>query len=789
LFEVVRFNYNHDSLFRLLKTDLVPMGDGLDLADSRARVDQLENYCLEFGIHHYKWSMPSWPWCRKGKDGKSYSPQEEERLAQVNESHNYLMAWLEDWFDFASHKDSQTGIAGHTGRQWAHEIINLLEGLGVPETLYDWAQEAERQGQPVEKVSHEQMYKKVLAFLDELVNLSGDEVLSLPEMALLLEEALGDINYSMVPPSLDHVLVTTVERGYTQERKHVFVMGLNDGLFPRKMGEEGLIKDKDRSALAEAGIHLAGGALTQAFNENFLFYLACTRATHSLTLSYANASGEGEPQEPSLVMKRLASLGYTQEAHKVPLHIEEGTETAYMWRPNQSLSLLSSQWGNLLGGASLAQPWWALYEWALASQEYRPRLQQVTQGLFDNNEVPVLEPAVVRGLFLPHQYMTGSVTRLEKYEACPFKFLAEYGFKLQARKVASYGAPEIGTLLHDHLRALGEELLQEGRQWRDLGPEEQKERCQAIASHVMDESLLGYNNVTDAAYDKARYDRLVKTLEATVARLVDWSSKSDFSMTALEKSFGMHDEWPSVDVPLGKGQVLKLQGQIDRIDTWEDQGTTYGLIMDYKTGSAGISGGQLYYGLKLQLLTYWLAYKHVKGHEHIVPAGTIYTPVKNAKLSVSTPMSKEEAAHELATSSEFRSFGYFTDTPDVLMHMDALKADNKAGLYVPIRISSKGINGQDKWRTKSVGDYDIMADYVTHKMAQTGQGIGAGQFPVSPYMYKKKNACSFCDYKSVCRFESRRNSYNYLPDLTEEEALNKMREALGIQVKEEGGEA
>lgn len=814
LLEVVRYNYNNDAIFRLLKTDLVPVGPDLDLEEARFRVDQLENYCLEFGVHHYKWDMPSWPWMVKGPDGKAYSDLEEDRHKQVNETHRAIMDWLEDWFDFASKVD------GHTGREWAQEIYGVLDRLGVAETLYRWAQEADEAGQPVEKASHEQMYSQVMNFLDQLARVGGDRFLSLDELALLLEEGLEDMNYSMVPPSLDHVLVTTVERGYTQERKHVFVMGLNDGLFPRKMGDEGLIKDRERAALAEVGLNLAGGALAQAFNENFLFYLACSRAQESLTLSYANLSGEGEAAEPALVIKRLIDLGYAADPYVVGLTLpmsqdgegdsyEGRPEFSYMWNPRQALSLLSSRWGELADGQTLSSPWWALFDWAMGNPTYRLRLMEISRGLFDTNEVAPIHKDVVEGLFLFNNYMTGSVTRLEKYQACPFKFYAEYGLKLKARKVASYGAPEIGTLLHDHLKTLGDQLLKEGKDWRDLSPEELHKRCQAVAKEGMDQSLLGYSDIgeddrldgqegalesphdaSDAAYNKARYDRLVKTLEATVRRLVDWSSKSEFSMDALEKSFGMPGGWPSVDIDLGlgkKGAKIKLQGQIDRIDTWKNGDATYGLIVDYKTGKATISGGELYYGLKLQLLTYWMAYTRVKGNEGIIPAGTIYTPVKNAKLSVSRPLSKDQAIKEFESADVYRNFGYFSNSPDVLMNMDDLEINNKAGHYVPVRLTKNGINGQDRWKTKSLGDYQVMASYVAHKMGEIGQGIGRGDFAIRPYMYKKANACSYCDYKTVCRFESSRNRYNYLDSLTEDQALDKMRADLGIEGVE-GGE-
>ena len=79
-------------------------------------------------------------------------------------------------------------------------------------------------------------------------------------------------------------------------------------------------------ALAEAGIVLAEGALPKAFNENFLLYLAMTRAEQHLTISYAGSNDEGEGLESSLVIKRLQSLGFCTSPIEVPFTIQDGTE-------------------------------------------------------------------------------------------------------------------------------------------------------------------------------------------------------------------------------------------------------------------------------------------------------------------------------------------------------------------------------------------------------------------------------------------------------------------------------
>ena len=69
-----------------------------------------------------------------------------------------------------------------------------------------------------------------------------DEELTLDEMMLLLEEGLSDVNYSMIPPSLDHVVITTIERGYSQWWPKVFVMGLNQGVFHKVWATKVLLR-------------------------------------------------------------------------------------------------------------------------------------------------------------------------------------------------------------------------------------------------------------------------------------------------------------------------------------------------------------------------------------------------------------------------------------------------------------------------------------------------------------------------------------------------------------------
>ena len=101
------------------------------------------------------------------------------------------------------------------------------------------------------------------------------------------------------------------------------------------------------------------------------------------------------------------------------------------------------------------------------------------------------------------------------------------------------------------------------------------------------------------------------------------------------------------------------------------------------------------------------------------------------------------------------------------------------GPYVPVRITGKGtIHSGDMKIVKSAGDFDIMCRYTELIMADTGSAIGKGQFPIAPYQLNKAVPCSYCDYRTVCRFDNERNQYNYLSSLNEVTALEKMHEVL-----------
>lgn len=119
----------------------------------------------------------------------------------------------------------------HSLRDWCTLLYHWLCRLDIPSVLRQWQEEDEQSGLAEEGKEHEQVWKRIGTFLNEIVSLCGDDETDLDEFSQIVEDGLANLKFSLIPPTLDHVTLTAVERGYTMQAKVVFLCGVNDGVF------------------------------------------------------------------------------------------------------------------------------------------------------------------------------------------------------------------------------------------------------------------------------------------------------------------------------------------------------------------------------------------------------------------------------------------------------------------------------------------------------------------------------------------------------------------------------
>ena len=74
--------------------------------------------------------------------------------------------------------------------------------------------------------------------------------------------------------------------------------------------------------------------------------------------------------------------------------------------------------------------------------------------------------------------LTASVSRMERFAACPFMQFASHGLRLKERRIYRLEAPDIGELFHAALNKMARDLIDDGVRWRDLTAEELMRRAE-----------------------------------------------------------------------------------------------------------------------------------------------------------------------------------------------------------------------------------------------------------------------------------------------------------------------
>ena len=79
--------------------------------------------------------------------------------------------------------------------------------------------------------------------LDEIVLVFGDENITFETYMQILKTGLGESKLGTIPMAQDEVTVGDVDRSRSHKIKIVFIIGLNDGMFPGTTKAEGFLKE------------------------------------------------------------------------------------------------------------------------------------------------------------------------------------------------------------------------------------------------------------------------------------------------------------------------------------------------------------------------------------------------------------------------------------------------------------------------------------------------------------------------------------------------------------------
>ena len=557
ILEVLIKNFSYESVFNYIKIGFLDF--------DKNDIFKLEKYCIKYGIKNNKF---------KNDFVFGIDEKNKEEIYYLNEMRRQII----DPLIILKNKVNEN----KTAENIAKEIFLFLKENCFEENINKKIIDLKKDNLLDLAKEYEESYKIILNILDEIVLIFNNEKMSIEKFYDLIKIGLKNSGLSKIPATQDQVIVGDTDRSRTHKVKAIFIIGLNDGIFPSIDTNEGFINDNDREKLKSNGIELAKSTIQNLYDDNFNIYKAFTTAEEKLFLSYASLDNEGRTLRPSILINKLKKIfsGLLEES-----------------------DVLSNE-NNL----------------------HEDNLRNIKNTINKENIQK-----------LCGNILSTSVSRLEKYKSCPYSYFLQYILKIKEREELKIQSIETGSFMHDVIDTFFNKVKDSDIKLKDIANDE----VESIINNIIDEKLNENKNYIFKATAKYRLlvERLKRIILKAVRYIIESLVKSDFDLLGTEIEFAENGKYKPIILNLDNGKKVEITGKIDRIDIGKLNNKEYVRIIDYKSSVKGMDYGNIYGGLQLQLITYMDA---VCNLEDFLPAGMLYFSLLEQMISSDKKLSEEE---------------------------------------------------------------------------------------------------------------------------------------------------
>ncbi len=682
-------------------------------------ISVLQNYTYLWNIDGELW-LKEWDMDTRGfvaeDDKNSSAPQELEHINTLRERAIAPIIRFKSGFK-------------NNAREMATAIIGLFSDCDTCEKLTLMSEQFKAIDNAFTSEVLRQSYDEYIRILDSLVRCFGEKSLTINEFSDALELSVSLASVGVIPQMLDEVTFGAADRIRPSRPKIAFILGANQGIFPKPTQNSGVFNLPERKRLIEFGLEIADNSVYSSVDEDYLVYCNLCCPSDANYISYATQSVTGELLEPSAFVK---SISATFDCNIVITPQEVLTADTCPETHNAAFSEYCRRIGNSCDFATLNK--------ALNLSGYSAKTE-LAANVLNDSKMTISKTAATK-LYGKDIYMSAS--KFDTLNRCKFSYFAKYGLRVKKLQPAEFDVMQRGTIVHFVLQQL---ITDYKDSIGNLTTDELDSLTEQYINTYLDR-VAGYRSIENARL-KFLVSRLTRSLKEVVRHIAAELSQSEFKPYACELSIGKNSEIPLI-FPYGDGNIY-INGSIDRVDEYNG----FVRIIDYKTGSKSFKLPDIVFGLNLQMLIYLYAVIRGRGLEDSAAAGILYQPSSRDLNSKGMAMN-----------------GLLKLDSDLVKAMDS----TGDGVYVPkLKYTKSG--SLDKRCTSFIEDENFteIFDYIEKLMARAGNSVISGDIAVSPLDGRESAACKYCDFSAICGIEDK--PINKVPELSNDEVFNILREA------------
>ena len=740
--------FSNADIFSYLKSSFVPVENG--------EVDLLQNYCIAFGIETSDWiSKSDWSF-----DDKNNPVFDEHLINRVRQKVITPLLSLRGSLCSDNGKSKRL-----TPQQFTKIIFDFINDMQFAKKLSALIEQAIQQSDYTAADENRQFYDTLIDLFDEFCEVFSGTELTGQEYLSIISDAFSQLTLALIPPTLDQVIVGSIERSRHPDLKVIFLLGASQKQFPTPVLFDSLLTDDDRLAAESANFHLAPPVRHSLTDRQYLAYIAFTRPSQSLFITFPLSDEKGRPQPLSHF---VSNLEYLFENFKEETISGNQLSVESIYSRSDCLDLLCLGLGRDASQKPLASDVSADFLDSLCADKTVEDLGQSVQQAVNYDNKALLDSSLISNLF--GKEVNSSATRLSTFAKCPYQHFAKYILELQKRKEFKLEPLDLGIFYHQAIDYLFRYLKSQGSDFASLSDQGIAEILhQTLDKFIRTDPFIS-NFKNRRLHNAYIIDSACRNLESCILAVAQMVRAGNFRPLFSEIWFGRTPQndrsLGEFKIKLAKNRTLFLTGKIDRLDFAEIEDKKIAAVFDYKTRSDSFSWSDFYYGLDIQLPLYMLAVRNTDPQFGIDDvAGAFYIPIEvNPEKSALEELSEQPAGFLYKAKGIFNGlyFRYFDSLTN-------LKSSPFYNFYI-IKDGTPFGNYEKSGVLKSE-DFGKFLKIAENKIIETAEKILSGKITVEPYKMGTETPCLWCDYRPVCRLDWQINDYNNLTTVKKTEVL------------------
>ncbi len=723
--DIVSGGWETEDIFRYLKCGLVD-----EVSDD---VDLLEMYATTWRIKGKRWtSEEDWVLSPNGYRRFDDDEQTAQKLKRINDVRRRVVKPLMLLEKAVSGEMTATNIS--------KAITGFLAEIGAPQRIKMICDGFTRQGELALAEEYRQLWETFTAALSQTVYILKDAPMTVQSYKELLKLVISEYDIGRIPLLSDAVFLAAADRSRLHEAKYVFLLGFNDGSFPKAPSTDNILGDDEKKVLEECGITISKNSVRMLTDEEYYVYMCLTAPSKELFICDSAAGMDGKPCRPSYVLAQIKEM-----FPKLKKDSFKTSDAAY------AESVASAF--DALGKETDENKRRAIFDCIARTESGKQRLGKYMTALeFEKHSTDISERTA---LALYGKRINMSATNSDTLAKCKFRYLCQYGLRLTPLPSGGFSAPDSGTFVHSVLQHFTEIIVEKGFEFDD---EELKSIIDALVEGELNRITRGEK--TQTARFLHLFERLKDSIYLVCKNICDELKAGEFVPDRAELAVGdgSGDTVEAVEIRAGDGVTLRLVGRIDRVDKYEKDGQVYIRVVDYKTGPKTFSLSEIYNGLDMQLPLYlfslWKNGGKLYNNAECVPAAAVYMPATAPTVSADMEAKSHEAEIVKKLNEGMKRSGILLDDVQIVRAMSG-ELDKT---YIAVQVDKEGgLKANKEVTLSTMEQMGKLKKHIEKALSAIGRELLSGKAEIKPL--GGEDACKYCDMRAICRYDKKQHGY------------------------------